>query len=66
MSPSALPTPEPGHPHLKQLIGHFPRERDLGRRTQEIVKDPYVQEFDPDSIDEALKQVDRAMALRAL
>ena len=58
--------PAEQHPHLQRLIDYLVREHERGRPTHEVVNDPYVKEFDLDSIEQAKEHVTRAMALRAL
>lgn len=60
------PVPAEEHPHLQRLIDYLLREHQRGRPTHEVVNDPYVKEFDLDSIEQAKEHVTRAMALRAL
>jgi hypothetical protein len=60
------PRQEAVHPRLQRLIRYVMRERERGRPTHEILKDPYVQAHEQSFVEQARDHVDRAMAMRAL
>lgn len=60
------PVPAAENAPLQRLIRYLTREHERGRPPHEAVNDPFVREFDRDSIEQAKEHVTRAMALRAL
>jgi len=65
MTPTSTPKPEPEH-GLQRLVSYLLREHERGRRAHEVVNDPFVKEFERDTVEQAKEHVTRAMALRAL